>query len=366
MSNIAMNYDLPPDDQQKWFYDYDIENHPPIPALMQPPPPIPLQSPYLMYPPPFEFDPLQNYVTAPQLQHPGSFNKPVYPQMPPAIVPAPNDVPLDMALSPDILGVSFEDQYPTPPDRPELVRRLRVVRGINSGGSAARPPKPMDGKKVSYVPVKLQLVDAGVRTCCMPEWSSAEKADRRRIIRIERTQDLGKITARFLILGAADHNPRTEPGPVGVDVVEVSCLECFTRPGDDSEDENEHGLGIEDGMKRSFYITSVEVVKIVELLIGTELTHPFERRRERGRIRLNLVPFWLKKPISTRLLLGFKRSPSTSPMENDFRVELARRIMGYSVRKPRGFDKDVRILKWEKLEAALRRALQTYYVEIPE
>ena len=39
--------------------------------------------------------------------------------------------------------------------------------------------------------------------------------------------------------------------------------------------------------------------------------------------------------------------------------------MGYEIRKPRGFDKEVRILRWDKLVPALQRALQSYYTEIP-
>ena len=35
------------------------------------------------------------------------------------------------------------------------------------------------------------------------------------------------------------------------------------------------------------------------------------------------------------------------------------------IRKPRGFDKEVRILRWDKLVPALQRALQSYYTEIP-
>lgn len=105
------------------------------------------------------------------------------------------------------------------------------------------------------------------------------------------------------------------------------------------------------------------------MLIGTESQDAAERRRERGRIRSNLVSFWSKRPIRSKIS-DTKNSPSSkggSPLndEFDFRHELATRIMAYEVRKPRGFDKEVRILKWEKLVPSLRRALQSYYAEIP-
>lgn len=59
-------------------------------------------------------------------------------------------------------------------------------------------------------------------------------------------------------------------------------------------------------------------------------------------------------------------SGNTLPTNHDYRMELAKRIMGYEIRKPRGFDKEVRILRWDKLIPALKRALQSYYTEIPQ
>lgn len=97
------------------------------------------------------------------------------------------------------------------------------------------------------------------------------------------------------------------------------------------------------------------------MLIGTQLAEAQERRKERGRIRSNLVPFWLKKPVSLRITDG----RATSVTNKDLRYELAKRIMAYEIRRPRGFDKEVRILRWDKLIPALKRALQSYYVELP-
>ena len=277
-----------------------------------------------------------------------------------------------------------------------LYQRYRVIRGISSGGSATKPPRIMTTANHHYVPVNLELLDANLQECCLPTWNEEEKADKRRIIRIERYQVGSKIIAKFSIVGSAKENPTPLDSQPGVDVVEVSCLECFTKQSEDTDNEEESGNstpmnnysygstntnGVEE-TKRSFYITSVEVIKIVELLIGTEVQDPAEHRRERGRIRSNLVPFWSKRPISSRMSNNEMRSNSSSPKSesnnsfnqisnispdySDFRIELATRIMAYDVRKPRGFDKEVRILKWEKLIPALRRALQSYYAEIPD
>ncbi|RLV92697.1 hypothetical protein JA1_003044 [Spathaspora sp. JA1] len=260
--------------------------------------------------------------------------------------------------------------------------RYRVVRGVSAGGCTTRPPKESMESDSTFLPVELSLIAASVEDICYPKWSKSEKDDRRRVIRIERVQNGPKLIANFSIVGGANENPITLPAPPNVDVVEVSCLECNVRPNDDSydsqssDDEGSSKNGSSspknyaksdpDGEYYQYYITSVEVVEIVELLIGTQTKDPAEKRRERGRVRSNLVPFWSKKPISSRMHDNAAPTSSTNPTNHDFRIELAKRIMGYEIRKPRGFDKEVRILRWDKLVPALKRALQSYYTEIPK
>ncbi|CAX44400.1 conserved hypothetical protein [Candida dubliniensis CD36] len=300
-------------------------------------------------------------------------------------------------------------------------RRYRVIRGISAGGCNTKPPKEsMEGKAI-YYPMNLNLNGASLKDICYPKWNESEKQDRRRIIRIERIQQGPVITANFSIVGAANENPVVLPpsNPI-IDVIEVSCLECDVKinnshvsdgsnfyDSQSSDDEITGNQGDASGVggrkspnyiKNEFnddyyqyYITSVEVVEIVELLIGNQFRDAAERRKERGRVRSNLVPFWSKKPISSRMSESSTSSSSpqntsTTPgsssslsgtttttvggagsslTNHDYRVELAKRIMGYEIRKPRGFDKEVRILRWDKLVPALQRALQSYYTEIP-
>lgn len=289
------------------------------------------------------------------------------------------------ALSPESVSFSYRSTQSstlTIPSNTETrsdedgYKRYKVIRGISSGGSATKPPRVNTMTNHHYSPVNLNLIEATLEDLCLPKWNEAELDDKRRIIRIERFQVGSQIVAQFSIVGAANEHEKTEPAQPGVDVVEVSCLRCYARPGDDVDEEDEEeqtsSYGYQQSnysndLKTSFYITSVEVIKIVELLVGTELQDAAERRRERGRIRSNLVPFWSKKPISSRMSSSELRSSPIASTDNaDFRVELATRIMAYDIRKPRGFDKEVRILKWEKLVPALRRALQSYYVEIPD
>ncbi|CAK7893805.1 hypothetical protein CAAN1_09S05512 [[Candida] anglica] len=260
-------------------------------------------------------------------------------------------------------------------------RRFRVIRGMSAGGSTSKPPKVSPNCTSDFQPVELEIIDGTVEDICFPKWNYEEKSDRRRIVRIERTQEGSKLVAKFSIVGSAAEHPVPVPATnPNVDVIEVSCLECSIRNdyyGDEETQDSDDGGGHspksmangggggsrssfqdELGYRHQYYITSVEVVGIVELLIGTQLKDPAERRKERGRVRSNLVPFWSKKPISSR-------ETEESLQGSDFRWELAKRIMGYEMRKPRGFDKEVRILRWDKLIPALKRALQSYYTEIP-
>lgn len=237
--------------------------------------------------------------------------------------------------------------------------KFRVVRGIAAGGSTAKPLKDALDSDSVFLPIELNIIGGRTEDICTPGWSYSEKEDRRRIVRIERIQNANKIIANFTILGSANENPTVLPPPANsnIDVIEVSCLECSKEFSQDEEDNSESysPLGNSDG-EYDYFITSVEVIEIVELLIGTMPTSSTDRRKERGRVRSNLVPFWSKKPISSRI----ENNP-----QPDYRVELAKRIMSYEIRKPRGFDKEVRILKWDKLIPALKRALQCYYCELP-
>ncbi|CUM51313.1 unnamed protein product [Debaryomyces fabryi] len=265
-------------------------------------------------------------------------------------------------------------------EKTDTKKRYRIIRGVSAGGCSTRPPKYLVDSNALYLPIELHVNGASFEEICFPVWSASEKEDRRRIIRIERVQNGHKLLANFSIVGAANENPITLPPPPDTDVIEVSCLECTTISNEtDDQSASDEDLavpiqGMHDGKYNQYYITSVEVIEIVELLIGTQSMDAADRRKERGRIRSNLVPFWSRKPISSRMPDNSSAHSSKSPgyagmdtrlTNQDYRFELAKRIMAYEIRKPRGFDKEVRILRWDKLIPALKRALQTYYTEIP-
>lgn len=249
-------------------------------------------------------------------------------------------------------------------------KKYKLVRGVSSSGSTTRPPKNAKNKAVIYFPVELEVRGASFKEICCSQWSPAEIEDGRRIVRIEKTQDGKKLYVDFSVVGSANESPTTLPAPEGTDVIEVSCLRCKVNP-DELQDKTDVGnirrFKLEH-MNEFFlhYITSVEVIEMVELLIGAQYSDSTERRKERGRIRSNLVPFWSKKPISSRMEQGGNTASLGARYSNhDYRIELAKRIMSYEIRKPRGFDREVRILEFEKLMSSLKRAMQSYYVEVP-
>lgn len=168
-------------------------------------------------------------------------------------------------------------------------------------------------------------------------WSAYEETDCRRVVRITRFQKGTTIELKFLVvvLKIAFDTPNAIQDPK---FVEVSCLKC-THEGDQSE----------------HLITSVEVIRIVELLIGSEAKSQQLRREERGRIRSNLVPLWHKGFTNTE---GMELSDSCSKFLD--------RLRNYQVRKPYNISKLMRLLSWENLIFALRRAIEFYRIVLPD
>lgn len=221
------------------------------------------------------------------------------------------------------------------------MKRYRNLRNV-----ANRPkmfPFELSPSKV-YVPTKLEISGARLEEINQVPWDPQELSDGRRIVRIEARQYGPVIQGSFHMVGLAWEHPVMEPAPAGVDATEVSCLRYVLT---------------EEGITQSFYyITSVELVNIIDTLINIKVMDAGSRRREKGRIRLNLLPYWLKNSLgSTR---SIEEKDSADP-----RTQFARRISNYGVRKPRCLDKDVRVLSWLKLVPALQRAIQCYYTEIP-
>ncbi|GMM29516.1 hypothetical protein DAMA08_022610 [Martiniozyma asiatica (nom. inval.)] len=243
----------------------------------------------------------------------------------------------------------------------------KLVRGIHTGGLMGKPQLSNDAKdSFTFERVKLKFKGSKELDICFPEWSKEEIEEGRRIVRFEKVQFNETILITCSIVKLNIGIPDSGIGENGNLYLEISCLRCIS---DDrfGETDNVHiiaapGTNIKH-LPSKYYVTSVDVLKLVEFLINMPKDlRLIEKRKERGRIRSNLVSFWSKNSVSTKLPVR----PSTKGKTNaHFRLDLANNIMSYKYRKPRGFDKEVRVLEWKVLIKALKRALLNYFVEIP-
>lgn len=168
-------------------------------------------------------------------------------------------------------------------------------------------------------------------------WSVFENMDGRKIVRIERIQDGCNIQAKFK---AVDANLPSFQSKGGTNALEVSCLKFVCHDN-----------------RAEYYITSVEVLKIVDLLTGSRETDKKRRRFERARIRSNLLPFWKK---------NFLEEITNGENEDKLRRMFVQRTMYYRRRKPIDVLKDVRFMPWSFLVPALERAMLFFRVVIPD
>lgn len=215
-----------------------------------------------------------------------------------------------------------------------------IVRG-GLGGPNNRPI--LDNPNVKYLPLKLRVLNASASAINTTPWTPEEVDDGRRIIRVERIQNGASLEVLFKVVKPESIKPVGVSGREGIDWVEVSMIKFDSKSMDDTE---------------GYFMTSVEFIEVIECLIGHKTLVHSERRKARGRIRLNLMRFWLKTPLPSR--------DSLKSGEHDSQVvELALKIRKYSVSKPPGFNKEVRIMPWEKLVAAMQHALEYYFAEVP-
>lgn len=240
-------------------------------------------------------------------------------------------------------NTSLVDLAAAHPPSVRTVGREPLIRGLSAGGFSSRPPRRTSADEgFEFFKCRSTIVDADYDYICSPRWTERERKEMRRIVRVNCTLDGAQVFARFNVIDGS------EDPLLDLYNTEISCLECKS-----GQDKPSH-----------YYITSVDVLKIVELLIGSASLTKESRRKERGRIRSNLVPFWSSKPINSKRAYG-AHSGRQAKTDADYKKELAQRIMAYETRRPRGFDKDVRILEWKNLVPALQRALQSYYVRLP-
>ncbi|WPK25251.1 hypothetical protein PUMCH_002558 [Australozyma saopauloensis] len=222
-------------------------------------------------------------------------------------------------------------------------KQYKIVRGGLGGPS--QMPNSLN-KIVQYEPLQLNILYSSHQRVKKFPWSDVEIEQGRRIIRMYRQQKGTTIEVYFHVVNADVKLDPPFDNMEDVDEVEVSVIRSIETQKSKTNTRTEH------------FMTSVDFIEIIECLIGKRSQDNSERRRERGRIRLNLMRFWLKTPLPSKKSIAIGEHDSAV-------VELALKIRKYSVSKPPGFNKEVRIMPWDKLAPAMLRALEYYFAEVP-
>lgn len=160
-------------------------------------------------------------------------------------------------------------------------------------------------------------------------WSHQEEIEGKRILRIERLQQGCTLQAQFLVINQPDKliRPTITDCP---SFLEVACIRF------------DHT----DGITTNYFITSVEVIEIVEFLIGNNIQDSVRKLKERSRIRSNLAALW------------FQNLSDLGPMILRFENQIRR----YNSRNPKTVLKYRKLLEWENLGYALWKALLFYCI----
>lgn len=178
--------------------------------------------------------------------------------------------------------------------------------------------------------IELRIVEGKLEDINRTAWSDEENMEGRRLIRIERSQEGDTMEVHFLIverdryIHCSDKNPPPKP-------LEVSCLKYVHK----------------DGANIDYLITSVEVIKIVEYLVGSISNDPKLERQERGRIRSNLTPLLYK---------------NWSVYEGALGTDKREGCENHPLDRPQRNAKYRRTILWLNLEYALSKALLFYCV----
>lgn len=239
-----------------------------------------------------------------------------------------------------LLSKVAPSQKPKPNATKRNKKHYNIIRCGVSGTAQLLPML----KSVEYCAPELDVDSASIAEIDRAPWSEREKAEGRRIVQMRRWQRGTTVYVDFSIKKPDQKD--LEPESEDVDIVDVSVIRSETN---------------KKNQRPRYFITSVDFMEIVECVIGNRTLDNSDRRRERGRIRLNLMRFWLKTPLPS------KKSIATGEHDAEV-VELALKIRKYTANKSNklpGFNKEVRIMSWENLVPAMHRALAYYVAEVP-
>ena len=150
-------------------------------------------------------------------------------------------------------------------------------------------------------------------------WTPGERVEQRRIVRFWREQSGPTIKTYFRPLRA---NERFSP--YEANETRISCIHWKERKGQS-------------------YITSVETIVLLELLLGAGFYHD-HKNKEKNRIRRNVQNF----------------KPETVEKEKDEYVGFHKMIMDFTEPKPRSINKPIKVFRWETLGQCLKKVVSKH------
>ncbi|KAJ0135046.1 Uncharacterized protein HZ326_21919 [Fusarium oxysporum f. sp. albedinis] len=186
-------------------------------------------------------------------------------------------------------------------DTPQLVRTSTIPRktGMNSNCH-------ISDQAVLKIAEKLESM--------AENWTSEERANRRRIVLFRKTQKGSTV------------NATCQPVSVNERPTNSICISCIWW-----------------AERRECYVTSVDTIHLLEQLIAAPNRFSVE---ENNRIRRNLEGF----------------HPQTVSEAKPDSEEFFRIIMGFSNPKPRNIEKDIKVFPWKILRDALKRVFGKYSI----
>lgn len=249
------------------------------------------------------------YREIPDEQPPVSLNPTTGPQPVIENAPGPSRAAFDAAAAAATAYHRLEapnmELLPLPPPL-SFIRTSALYQAASSWG--ARSGKLSHSSQ--HVSQSAKLVIDGNLNSVTTNWTHHEEVAGRRIVWFTRYQEGAEVRLRFKVI---------EPDEWASDMTAISCI--FERK------------------RRVFYVTSVDCITLLELIIDQKFSV-----EEKNRIRRNLE---VCKPTTV--------SKNKPELAHFFSL-----IMSFGPPRPRNIEKDVKVFPWSMLEGALKKIVSKY------
>ena len=203
--------------------------------------------------------------------------------------------------------------------KPSLIRTILIPRLKKQGTTSAGSSKARKLSQYTLYSQPAVLKIHGDLDAMQLYWSSEEFAMKRRIVRFWREQNGTTVHTYFKSIRPGEHHL-----PFDANERRISCIYWDER--------------------NEYYVTSVDIIALLELLVGIPLDVD-----EKNRIRRNLEN------------LGPYTISKTKPISQDFH----KITMSFINPKPRNIDKDVKVFRWAMLGDGLRKVVSRYVCCVP-